>query len=307
MNRTSISAWLLILGILCNLGVAQDEPRKEILRTVDVPIHITYYPAWPEANPSGVRNAPVVVFLHGENESRLLWDKNSGPRGQDPFPVLLQKRGYAAITVDFRKHGDSKVDGKDGDMVQPADYELMAMADMGAVKDFIRKEHQNQKLNMRKMAIVASGFAAPIAARFAQYDWTLPPFDDHALASMRTPRGQDVRALVLLSPQANAGRLQSGRWMNFLRNPDLGIALMVVVGNDDTTNKSAANTYYRSFSSNSKNAERVELATPPTKDKGIALMTTDPGFAYVPVLKFLDQHVKPLDEPWTDRRSRLER
>jgi pimeloyl-ACP methyl ester carboxylesterase len=244
------------------------------------------------------------VLLPGEGENRLLWDKSSAPRDQEAFPLLLQKRGYAVITVDLRQHGESKIPGRE-DPLMPNDYQAMVLGDMVAVKDFIFTEHQAQRLNMQKMGIVAIGPSVPVAAAFTEFDWSQRPYDDAPLASERTPRGQDVKALVFLSPETSAGRVKATTAMKFIRKPIFNIALQVIVGAADPADKRQADSVYQAFATLDKEHTRTELLTPDVKDRGIALVRVP--IVYVSVLKFLDAHLKGLDIPWQDRRSRLER
>lgn len=270
------------------------------------PIHITYFPAKPEAVSGGLENAPVVILLHGEQESRLLWNKGSAVRGGNPFPVALQLAGYAVVSVDLRKHGESVIEGEKMD-VRPDDYGKMVLGDMRAVKEFLKKEHQKQNLNMRKTGIVASGMSAPVALAFAEFDWRQRPYDDAPLPAQRTPRGQDIQTIILLSPEKNVGRVQSTKPISFLRNPLFNIAFQVVVGAEDTKGFKDAKTMYDSFASFKDNKDRCEFVTPPLKDQGIALLQRPPVAAFLPMLKFLDTHLKTRDFEWRDRRSALER
>jgi len=297
----------LMLWTCSSLAFAQEGGRNEVLRSPDgFPIHITYYPylVTKETPADGAKNAPVVVLLPGDKETRLLWDKSSGPSDQDPFPLLLQKRGYVVITVDLRKHGESVINADD--RIQPNDYTAMAVGDMAAVKDFIYAENQAERLNMRKLAIVGSGSGAAVAAAFAEIDWARAPYDDAPTIVERTPRGQDVRALILISPESSAGRIRTSTSLRPLRGAVVNLALQVIVGGDDSADKRQASSIFDSFSPRSAAENpRVVLFKPELKDRGIALMRQ--VYPYGHAFKFLEDNVKTLDIPWADRRSRLDR
>lgn len=290
-------------------GLLAQESRHEVLRSAadGFPIHITYYPAAADGSGNSM-NAPVVILLPGAGESRLTWDKNSSPRQTDPFPVELQKRGYAVIAVDLRKHGESVIPGKE-DKIRPLDYEWMFKSDLVAVKGFIYDEHQKQRLNMAKTAVIGSGMSAPLALAFAELDWKLPPYDDAPIPANRTPRGQDVKALILLSPDASAGRVQSSRSLNYLKTPVLGLSLQIIAGSEEARAFKQAESLYQVFEGPNKDkaGSRLELVSPKVADQGLTLMTKDVRLAYLPMLKFLDTNLKGLSIPWQDRRSRLER
>lgn len=308
MNRLIVAALAGLLAIGSSLpAFAQEGGRHEVLRTTDgFPIHVTYYPfqEGKESGGSGPSNAPVVILLPSDKENRLLWDKSSSPRDQDSFPVLLQKRGYAVMTVDLRKHGESVLNADD--RIQPNDYSSMALLDLAAVKEFIFTEHQAKRLNMAKTGIVGSGSGAVVGAAFTEIDWARPPYDDAPLPIERTPRGRDVKTLILVSPETSAGRLKTSTALRPLRGPVVNLALQVIVGADDNADKRQATSIFDSFSP-PKGAEnpRVVLFKPEIKDRGIAMFRQNHPYAHA--FKFLETNLKSLDIPWQDRRSRLER
>jgi len=312
-KSTLVMLFAIVIGLFSacifpSMAIAQDEFEDEIIRADrdGFPIHITYFPALVDAVTGGLTNAPVVVLLHGEKESRLVWNKGSSPRGTNPFPVELQKRGYAVISVDLRKHGESLID-EQKQPVLPADYGKMVLGDMKGVKKFIQEEHQKQRLNMRKMAIIGSGKGAAVAAGFAEYDWRQKPYDDAPTPAQRTPRGQDVQVLILISPAKGAGKLLTSRSVGYLKNPSMNIALQVIIGEEDTKNLRTAKSIFNNFTTIKDNRERASLVAPKVKDFGLALLRRPATVAYIPMLAFLDKNLKTRTIPWQDRRSRLER
>ncbi len=307
---------MFILGVLLGWGLlaspvlAQTKItptlKAETVSAPDLfPIRFSYYPALADKNPDGLSNAGVVILLHGDKGSRINWDKGSAPAGQPTFPAVLQDQGYAVVTVDLRKHGQSVVEGRQ-DPLQNDDYGKMAAGDLKAVKDFLQKEHQDKKLNMGKMAIVGAGFSAPVAVAFAEYDWIQKPHDDSPVPAMRTPRGQDVKAIILLSPDAAAGRLQTNKSLVFLTRQNL--AIQIIVGKQDGADKGAAKNCFKASGGGSKRTEeRVFLLEPDLKDRGTDLFGKNIQLVEGPVFGFLEKHLKKITVPWVDRRSRLER
>ncbi len=272
------------------------------------PIRFTYYPArekLPGNDNVDVKNAPVAILLHGAGGSRLFWDKTSAwPMNRPgPFAEVLQTNGFAVFSVDLRKHGESI---REGDTkLATADYELM-VADLVNLKQFIYEEHQQQRLNMRKCALVAMNDSCPVAAAFAEFDWKLPPHDDHAVPSERTPRGQDVRALVLISPTPTVGTLRANNSLRFLGNPEFPIAFMIVSGKKDTEGNKVARVLFRLVGTRANEA-RTKLLEPDTNEKSEHLFG-NPRLRLEPeILDFLKKHVHDLSIPWQDRRSRRER
>jgi alpha-beta hydrolase superfamily lysophospholipase len=215
--------------LIVNAAAAADV-RVENLRAVDGhPLTITYYPV--SEKMGNRQDSPVVVLLHGSDQKgRILWDKAAPGRGEKSnFAQSLNEDGYAVVTVDLRKFGDSKGPG-DMTNIRPDDYEKMSASDMFAVKQFLYDEHQKKALNMNKMAIVAAGPMTPVALNFAAADAVMPPHDDAPVLENKTPRGQDVRAIVLLSPEMAAGRLNSTKALNVVKTPAAGIAMLIVAG-----------------------------------------------------------------------------
>ncbi len=211
----------LVFGVIVAAGPqafrAQAQEGNRIERVLptgdDWQVYITYYSAF-EQKESLVKNTPVVILLHGDKENRLVWE---GEKGLAP---RLQREGFAVITVDLRKHGqstnvgrasgDSPAGGKstEGTNLTSEDYGNMVDQDLEAVKKFIFEQNQAKRLNMNKIGIVAAESSAAVAVCFAGNDWKKEPFDDAASEDMKTPRGQDVRALVLLSPPQKTKGIQ---------------------------------------------------------------------------------------------------
>jgi len=285
---------------------AQSTVRTEAVTAEDQqPIRFSYYPALKDKGTP--QEAPVAILLHGAGGSRIVWDKGSAPAGGKPFPEVLQNEGFAVLTVDLRKHGESVTAGRD-EKIFPDDYTKM-LGDLVAVKTFLKGEHQKKLLNMGKIGIVAADMSCPVATAFAEFDWKLEPYDDAPVFANRTPRGQDVRALVLLSPDSTAGRLLTTRSINYLRNPQMGIALLVVAGKKDPIDKGHTKKLYDLFKGSAKveeGAERVYISDPDLKDRGTDLLLKAPRLVEGPIVKFLVKHVKDVIVPWRDRRSKLE-
>ena len=302
---------ILVLGTIGFIGRAKadaaDAPpdvSRETFRTSDGwTIYASYYKAYKtDKLRTDLSERAVVVLLHGEEGNRVGWDKSSAPPGKPSFPVLLHTLGYAVLTVDLRKHGESVVKGRE-ESLQGADWGRM-MADLVAVKEFIFAEHQEKRLNMNKLGIIACDKSAPLAAAFAEYDWKQPPHDDSPLAANRTPRGQDVKFLGLISPESSAGGLQGSRSLGyFSKIPDL--SLLVCIGTKDPKDKKHAETLFQTISSKKVNEDRVLLLKPELKDRGLDVMGKAINEVEVPMVKFMETHLLQLECPWQDRRSRL--
>ena len=314
----ALMAVAMVLGVAATDVAADDSAQNITLRseTDGFPIHITYFPAFSkDSNQSsqqatGSPDAGVVILIHGKDGNRLVWDQKHGNAKFSFVDGLRKELGFAVVSVDMRKHGESKSpDGAQDDaIVRSEDYDNMWRGDLEAVKQFLMKEHQEKKLNVNKLGIIAADDMAPVVARFAVFDWSKPPFDDAPATQpeARTRRGQDVRALVFLSPSQTAGKVNMMSAVKTLRDPSAGIAMLVVVGEDDESDRGTARSVYRVISATDREHERTYLQSyEKLKFHGTDLLN------HVQTLdvmaQFLDKHVQQLDSPWQDRRSRLER
>ncbi len=314
--QLTLAALLLIVsGISVK---AADSAQTLTLRsaTDGFSIHITYFPAFAEdSNQSnkdefGSPNAGVIILIHGKDGDRLVWDQKQGNAKLSFVDGLRRELKFAVVTVDLRKHGESKSPegAQDNAIVRSEDYENMWRGDLEAVKQFLMKEHQEKKLNVNKLGIIAADDMAPVAARFAMYDWSKPPYDDAPATQpeARTRRGQDVRALVFLSPSQTAGKVSIMTAVKSLRDPRAEIAMLVIVGEDDERDRGTARSVYRVISATDRGLERTYLQSyEKLKFRGTDLLINVNTLEVM--AQFLNKHVQQLDSPWEDRRSRLER
>ena len=320
MNRRTLFAavsGLLILGITAPLLNAQDsnaeelKERQETLVAKDnFPIAATY---WPSALK---QDASVVVLLHGASGNQLDWGT---------LPKKLQDEGYAVIAIDLRGHGQSKGSAGAGDAIdtkakskvktssknsvdagslKAGDYQAMVFGDMEAVKAFIFSEHQQQKLNMNKMGIVGAGLGAAVALKYAALDWGKKPHTDGPVGN-QTPRGQDVRALVLLSPDSEIGGLPLPDAIKTLRLPALQVAMMYAVGKKDKADKGQTKKLYDiAVTPADKNEGRMYLQEYESPARGTALVSKN-RTVETHIVNFLKKHLQEVRSEWRDRESRL--
>ena len=229
-------------------------------------------------------------------------------------------KGCAVITVDLRKHGQSTNMGAGGGgtqnngrtseaTIQAADYRNMVEFDLESVKRFIQQQHQLKKLNMHKLGIVAAGPSVAVAAAFAAADWNKEPYDDAPSDEMKTPRGQDVRAIVFLSPPSRVRGLSLTQSLNEIRNPDWNIAFLTIYGKANKTDAKDAQALHKRLSGTSKTSkdrvfiEDINVPSRGTDLLGIREIDVEGG-----IIKWLRAHLFDLkDSEWRDRQSRLVR
>lgn len=273
---------------------------KKLTATDRWPIHITYY-----ASPAG-KESPAIILLHMRNSNRLVW--------KGGFARQLQKAGYGVVAVDLRKHGESKpaeTDLRKGvvSRLVATDYARMIALDLEAVKDFLLEEHHKEMLNIRKTGIIAPGMSAPLALTFAQRDWLKRPYADSPAFRERTPRGQDIRAIVLLSPEKNLPRINATKALLTLREPEWKIAFMIGYGASSTKDRKGkiAEDMYKKLAAREDNKKQVY---PPvaykTKYRGTDMLNGRLGVERH-ILNFFKMHLQDLPDKWRDRHSRLEK
>lgn len=282
------------------------------------------------------REAPVAVLLHGKGKDTR--KKYLFPL-EKSFAAKLNKQGFAVIAVDLRGHGESPLtegSGKKSDTtsLKPADYARMVEGDLEAVKKFIFDEHQREQLNMNRIGIVAAESSAAVAIAYADLDWQKLPYDDAPTARQRTPRGQDVRALVLLSPEEKVAQFNLPASIKRLRSaghstPDF--AALLVYGTKDPSERNQTKRMFDLFLGGQKppkdsgKGKGKDAKDEPSKDgdkpkdrfylgdfevtnRGTDLLDPSSNLGVDEVcLEFLRLHVAEAKSEWRDRRSALER
>jgi hypothetical protein len=284
--------------------------RDELITAKDGwQLHCTWFPS------SSGAESPVVIMLPAAEghdaksaRTRKIWEKSA---------LNLQSNGYAVMTVDLRKHGDSvpaaasSGTGKAAAVkLGPNDYTLMAAADLESVKEFLLAEHEKKQLNIGRLGILSAGSSSAVSMAFAAADWSKPPYQDAPAPGpgeedRRTQRGRDVRALMMLTPKHTVKGLNTIAALRVLNaNP---VAFHVIVSAED--------------SDGVKESERIFKAVKLKGDeyKEVRLMTSAPVKAVAEgflegkeadgtnklMLSFLNRNLKEIQVPWKTRKSRL--
>lgn len=301
-------AMVLVLGITpAAEGQKPVEPKIESLTTKDgVELKVTYY-----ASTEG-KNATPVILLPDLKDSRSVVDSlarhmaNPDPKQGDTH------KSFAVVAVDLRGHGDSTrqlLQGGERRTVDAAkltrdDLAAMVQSDMEAVRRFLVNENDEGRLNINRLSIVGAGLGATVAVNWAAVDWSAPP-----LAVGK--QGQDVKALVLLSP---AWKNKGLTLQNALRHPGVRqeIAFCMLYGDRDRQTQADVKRIekqlerYHPAPKNPSPDEPHDLVAlgAPTGLQGTKLLKEGGVEAENTIIKFLVDHVQSKDFEWTERRRR---
>ncbi len=174
------------------------EPEPVSFTTADgIKLSATFY--------GGVlgKKTPVLILLH---------DLGGSAAELNELGLWLQRNfGYASLVPDLRGHGNSTLaDFPDltPDKFNAAQFASMA-ADIEGCKRFLRVQKNNEGLlNIDMLTVVAVGKTCILAVEWSQVDWSFPVLNGKK-------QGQDIKQLVLLSPESS----YKGNRMASLKEP----------------------------------------------------------------------------------------
>ena len=285
------------------------EPTVVTMKTKDgIELTGTYYPS------SAGKDATPVVLLPDWKDSRAVYDQLAR-RMQAPRQPRDGSRGddhesFAVLSVDLRGHGDSTKQRGPGGATRELDaarldrndLNAMVQYDMNAVRNFLVDENDAGKLNINKLSIVGAGLGASVAVNWAALDWSFPP-----LAVGK--QGQDVKGLVLISPQWSYKGLQMNK---ALRQPGVRekVAFLIMYGAGDRSNAADAKRIEKQLeryhpvpaSLPEGQPHSLTLLSPETKLQGTKFLTHGGAPAEEAIIKFLSVNVADKDYEWTQRR-----
>jgi pimeloyl-ACP methyl ester carboxylesterase len=280
--------------------------EKTLVTRDGVQLRCTYFPS------AAGKNAPVAILLHGKAGNRLVWQTGAG--NLPGFAQALQSNDFAVVTVDLRGHGENVGGGAGGAPAankkpEPVrlvarDYQAMAAFDLDAVKKFLLEEHEKGQLNVNKLAIVGADFSALIALSYFDIDWSKEPYDDAPIPAQRTPRGQDVRALVLLSPDSSVPGIVTTSAAQRIRALKGYVNVMIGAGTKDAPGLAASKKLADIIAPKQEGTQYLFLEEYDTKFRGTDLLNKGlkvEGHMF----KFLDEYVKKAPGEWRTRKSPL--
>jgi len=282
-------------------GARAPDPEEVILTTRDgVRLGGTYYRS------TKGRQAVPIVMLHDFNESRTVFNRLAREL-QAPTDENLES--HAVLTIDLRGHGSSttavdrfnQTSTLNASRFRPADFENMVRFDMEEVRKFLVKENDEQQLNLNKLCLLGTGMGANLAVVWSAVDWSTPNLP-------RVKQGQDVKALILASPE---WRFRGLSMVQALKHPDVRsqLSIMLVYGEQDSNAAADAENVHRNLVRYHPDPPIDRIATDktlfkvplPTRLQGSKLLV-DPEFSMLPRIdNFLQMRLVRQDFEWLGR------
>ena len=188
-------------------------------------IHCEYYPP-KEKIRSGKETVPIIL-VHRWGGQGTDWNF---------LAVGLQTLGHASMVVDLRGHGRSttkkvltdstgKTETIKVDDLKPDEFSRMWM-DLEVAKSDLMKKNNAGEVNIEMLTVIAAEEGCLVALDWAVRDWSWP-------ITPAYKQGQDVKALVLLSPVESQRRMSATR---YLGSPAVAseLSLLFAVGEEDS-------------------------------------------------------------------------
>ncbi len=291
--QSRIVSWTTSIVVLCGIWVAElaaqetkkiPDPIEVGIKTKDgVELTATYY-----ASLAGKQAVPVLM-LHAMEGSRADYHQAA---------LTLQKDGFAVLVPDLRGHGSSTRRGTavlDVKRFTPRDFESIGL-DIEACKNYLMGENNKELLNIDALSIVAAETSCILAATYAALDWSFPPLPTGK-------QGQDVKSLVLLSPEWKFKTLDMIKALNHpaLQEP---VAVYVLVGDRTASSLGDAKKVMQQLekgrrAQQDKNALLLEVNTTLQGTKMLNLPNLNLTSEHVQ--KFLDIYSRKKNFPWKSR------
>lgn len=193
-NKNVCLMWLFVLAFLATATQVSAQNKTEddelpeaqavsIESTDGVLLKCMWYPGT-----EGKQTVPVIL-VHDLERTR-----------DDMLPLAehLQKEGHAVIVPDLRGHGLSTTVAGEDDPIDYSEFKKAQLAsmviDIDTCKRFLMRRNNAGELNIEMLTVVANHRSCIHAVNWAVSDWAWPRLADG------TKQGQDIKALVLISP-----------------------------------------------------------------------------------------------------------
>lgn len=278
-------------SVFAQTRTEKPKPRPVTLKTKDgIKLRAFYFPSDKE------KEAIPVLLVHE-------WQGQASP--YRALVLALNKAGCAVLIPDYRGHGGSKdYTDRRGNakkfntgQMSKRDIENIIAFDLEKAKGFLKEENNAGNLNLNALVVIGIREGCVMAAKWAQRDWNFPSVG-------RIKQGQDVKALIFISPEKQVKGIAIDPTLtdlNLLRLP-----IMIVAG-DSSPEASEAERVAKRIESYKKRmgrgeAQGFELALPKTKLSGSALVK-EAGSVIPAITSFIETEVVIGEEenPWLMR------
>ncbi len=284
------------------------EPENFFVRTKDGwNIFCTFY--GPKKGVRRGKDVVPIIMLHG-------W----GGQGSEyaPLATVLQSWGFASIVPDLRGHGRSvgvirrnpRTNEDEDKVVKADDLTMLDMDgmvnDVEALKKVLVEKNNKAELNIEMLTVVGAEVGTIVAMNWAALDWSWP-----IMPAFK--QGQDVKALVLLTPQQTYKRMNANVALQH-QAISRRLSIMIAVGDQQARDLSEAKRIHSRLERTRPAVEAEErlqkqdlfMIPAPTPLQGTKLLdrALPVGGA---IMKFLDLRLlrKLEDYPWTERKNPL--
>lgn len=314
LTAVSLVAWLL--AVTASPVAAQNPPAKKAeekkaklpapvetgatdLCTSDgVYLRATFYPSGKEKEDR--KEAVPVVLLHMWKGDRKEFTK---------LAQFLQSKGHAVLVPDLRGHGESRrqVVGNsertlDASHFGPDEFRRMVDCDLETLKGYLLRKNNDGELNIEKLCLVGAEMGAAVALDWARLDWHWPLLPGHK-------QGQDVKALVLLSPPWGFHGLTA---KPALSDPAVltNLSILLVAGHGDARGMADADRMhklllrYHPKPSDAERAEKQDLSfeRPDTALQGTKMFGVSGLKLEGTIANFIEVRLVRKSFPWQDRK-----
>ncbi len=267
-----------------------------------VQLTLTHFPSGAQKGTQAAKQVAPVVLLHDYKDTRAIYN-SLALRLQAAVDPGTGHPYFDVVSVDLRAHGESTKQAAPNGGVQELDaaklnvggFQAMAGFDMETVRSWLVAKNEDAALNLNKLCIVGAGMGASVAVNWAARDWSIPP-----LATGK--QGQDVKALVLISPQWSYRGLQLQAPLQvvpFKQN----VAWLLIYGADDPEAKADSRRIYEQLmrfhpEQNVPGANGLSSLGWPTKLQGGKLLTQVGQGVDDQISQFLITQVAVREYPW---------
>jgi pimeloyl-ACP methyl ester carboxylesterase len=315
LHRLLIGTTLLAAGFIATPAAGQPaaaalEPERVSLITKDgVQLTLAHYPSLERKGTPAAKQVTPVVLLHDFKDTRAIFGSLAA-RLQATGENQSKNSLFDVIAIDLRGHGDSTKQllpngvqqELDAAKLNPAGMAGMVSFDMETVRSWLVGKNDDGALNLNKLCLVGAGMGASVAVNWAAHDWAAPP-----LATGK--QGQDVKALVLISPRWSYRGLtiQAPMQLPALKQ---NAAWMLIYGAEDAEFRTDARRIHDQLARfhpevRGEGASGLISLAWPTKLQGGKLLSQNGPAIEDQIVKFLTTQVAERELPWLSRRDRL--